>query len=58
MAELCAALQVGARGYVEALASQVIIEQVAETVISGGISVARAVIIELSGGIIKATYHL
>ncbi|AXV64604.1 MULTISPECIES: response regulator transcription factor [Pseudoalteromonas] len=37
IAQLCQALQLGARGYIEAFASKVIIEQVAETVCSGGI---------------------
>jgi DNA-binding NarL/FixJ family response regulator len=35
--ELRAALQAGARGYVEALASKVILQQVLETICSGGL---------------------
>lgn len=53
MAELCAALQVGARGYVEALANQVIIEQVAETVISGGIWLPGQLLSNLVGVLSK-----
>ena len=53
MAELCAALQVGARGYVEAFASQVIIEQVAETVISGGIWLPGQLLSNLVGVLSK-----
>ncbi|MBB1343818.1 response regulator transcription factor [Pseudoalteromonas sp. SR44-5] len=53
MAELCAALQVGARGYVEAFASKVIIEQVAETVISGGIWLPGQLLSNLVGVLSK-----
>lgn len=53
MAELCAALQVGARGYVEAFAAQVIIEQVAETVISGGIWLPGQLLSNLVGVLSK-----
>ncbi|TMN71486.1 DNA-binding response regulator [Pseudoalteromonas sp. S1727] len=53
MAELCAALQVGARGYVEAFASQIIIEQVAETIISGGIWLPGQLLSNLVGVLSK-----
>ncbi|NMM41897.1 response regulator transcription factor [Pseudoalteromonas arctica] len=53
IAELCAALQVGARGYVEALANQVIIEQVAETAVSGGIWLPGQLLSNLVGVLSK-----
>ncbi|MEH6393599.1 response regulator transcription factor [Pseudoalteromonas sp.] len=51
--ELGAALQMGARGYVEAFASQVIIEQVAETILSGGIWLPGQLLSNLVGVLSK-----
>ncbi|MEI8624019.1 hypothetical protein P4S67_06135 [Pseudoalteromonas sp. B137] len=43
--QLRSALEAGARGYVEALATKVIIEQVLETICSGGIWLLRTITI-------------
>ncbi|MCQ8877405.1 response regulator transcription factor [Pseudoalteromonas shioyasakiensis] len=49
--ELGAALKMGARGYVEAFASQVIIEQVADTTLSGGIWLPGQLLSNLVGAL-------
>lgn len=49
--ELSAALTVGARGYVEAFAAKVIIEQVAETITKGGIWLPGQLLSNLVGAL-------
>jgi len=55
--ELGAALQMGAMGYVEAFASQIIIEQVADTILSGGIWLPGQLLSNLVGALSNQPVH-
>ncbi|WP_024611943.1 response regulator transcription factor [Pseudoalteromonas sp. TB64] len=55
--ELRAALQAGARGYVEALASKVIIEQVLETICSDAIWIPGQLLSNLVGALSKTNFN-
>jgi DNA-binding NarL/FixJ family response regulator len=55
--ELRAALQAGARGYVEALASKVIIEQVSETICADAIWIPGQLLSNLVGALSKTNFN-
>jgi len=55
--ELRAALEAGARGYVEALAAKVIIEQVLETACSGGIWLPGQLLSNLVGALSQTQFN-
>lgn len=55
--QLCSALELGARGYVEAFAAPVIIEQVAQTVSSGAIWLPGQLLSNLVGVLSKQPMH-